>query len=172
MTALRLIIRAELPQLTYFGTYEYSIQNANGSTVDVAPVDTTTGLPSIKGVPLVSSLVGQSIVANAGLARIRFVNGDPTRPVCVGLVDLPASSSTDATGVLNVGPSASKVILNGGALGVARLGDPVTIYIPPGCFVTGAVTPASGTPVPIVSMSIVNGLGALLGSASPNVVTK
>ena len=41
LTALRLLISAELPQLTYFGTYEYSIQSNSGSTVDIAPVDTT-----------------------------------------------------------------------------------------------------------------------------------
>ncbi len=172
LTSLRLIIRAELPQLTFFGTYEYSIQNASDSTVDVAPVDTTISLPSIKGVPLVSSLLGQAVQANEGLCRIRFVNGDPTKPVCVGLRSLPSSSSTDATGTINVGPSASMVILNNGTLGVARLGDPITLYIPPGCYVTGMITPASGPPIPITKISIVNGLGAMIGSASPNVVTE
>ena len=170
LTSLRLLIRGELPQLTYFGVYEYSIQNASGSTVDVAPVDTSTGLPSIQGVPLVSALLGQTATASSGLCRIRFINGDPTRPVCVGLAQLPASSGVNATGTLSIGPSASKIVLNNGTLGVARLGDQVTIYISPLCYVTGMITPASGPPIPITSISITNGMGAMVGSASPNVM--
>ena len=110
LTAIRLIIRAELPQLTYFGTYEYSIQSNSGSTVDIAPVDTTVSLPSMNGVPLISSLQGQVVVPNTGLCRVRFINGDPSQPIVVGIVSTPSSISIDATGQLSIGPSASKVV--------------------------------------------------------------
>lgn len=110
LTAIRLIIRAELPQLTYFGTYEYSIQSNSGSTVDIAPVDTTVSLPSMNGVPLISSLQGQVVVPNTGLCRVRFINGDPSQPIVVGIVSLPSSTTIDATGQLSIGPSASKVV--------------------------------------------------------------
>lgn len=110
LTAIRLIIRAELPQLTYFGTYEYSIQSNSGSTVDVAPVDTTISLPAMNGVPLISSLQGQVVVPNSGLCRIRFINGDPSQPIVVGIVSLPNSTTIDATGQFSIGPSASKVV--------------------------------------------------------------
>lgn len=172
LTALRLLIRGELPQLTYFGVYEFSIQSSSGSTVSVAPVDTTTGLPSMTNVPLVSSLLGSVIVPNSGLCRIRFINGDPTQPVCVGLASIPASSTTDSTGTLNIGPSATKVVFHNGTLGVARYGDPATIYFPPNCYVTGMITPAVGAPIPITTISITNGMNAMIGSASPNVVVK
>jgi hypothetical protein len=172
LTAIRLIIRAELPQLTYFGTYEYSIQSSSGSTVDVSPVDTTISLPSMTAVPLVSSLQGQVVTPNSGLCRIRFINGDPSQPICVGIVDIPSSSTIGATGQLNIGPSASKIVFANGTLGIARVGDMITLYIPPGCYVTGMITPPSGPPIPITSMSIVNGFSALISTGSPNVVTK
>ncbi len=111
LVALRALIRAELPQLTYFGVYDYSIQSASGSTVDVTPNDTTQPLPAMSGVPLIPSLVGQVVVPNSGTCRIRFVNGDPTRPVCVGIQSTPSTSTVDATGQLNIGPSAATVQL-------------------------------------------------------------
>lgn len=172
LTAIRLIIRAELPQLTFFGTYEYSIQSASGSTVDCAPVDTTISLPSMTGVPLISSLQGQVVVPNQGLCRIRFINGDPSQPICVGIASLASSMTIDATGQLNIGPSAAKIVFANGTQGIARVGDMITLYIPPGCFVSGAITPPSGPPIPITSMSIVNGFSALISTGSPNVVTK
>ena len=171
LTALRLLIRAELPQLTFFGTYEYSIQSSSDSTVDVAPVDTTISLPSMTGVPLISSLLGQVVVPNEGLCRIRFVNGDPSQPVCVGLASVASSVSVDATGMLNIGPSAGKVVLNGGTLGVARVGDSGTMYLPPGCFVTGTIT-TGPTVVPSTMISITNGFSFMISTGSPNVVCK
>jgi hypothetical protein len=172
LTALRLLIRAELPQLTYFGTYEFSIQSSSGSTVDIAPVDTTVSLPSMTAVPLISSLQGQAVVPNSGLCRVRFINGDPSQPIVVGIVNTASSVSIPATGQLNIGPSASKITFANGTQGIARVGDMITLYIPPGCYVSGMITPPAGPPIPIVSISIVNGFSALISTGSPNVVTK
>jgi hypothetical protein len=172
LAALRALIRAELPQLTFLGTYEYSIQAAGSATVDVSPTDTTIPLPTLTGVPLRSSLLGQVVSAQAvgGLALIRFINGDPTRPVCMGITTIPDTAALDATGEIQVGPSATKVVLNGGSLGVARVGDSVTFFLPPGSLVTGTMTPVSGPPVPFTgTLSIVNGMSGIIGSGSPNV---
>ena len=175
LASLRAIIRAELPQLTFFGSYEYSIQGAGPSTVDVQPTDTTIGLPTLTSVPLRSSLLGSVVTTQAigGLALIRFVNGDPSRPVCTSITTIPEQATIDATGVINIGPSAAKVVLAGGTQGVARVGDSVTIFLAPGSYVTGTMTPVSGSPVPFVgTLSVVNGMSGIIGSGSPNVVSE
>jgi hypothetical protein len=174
LASLRALIRAELPQLTFFGTYEFSIQNAGPSTVDVQPTDTTISLPTMTSVPLKSSLLGSVVTAQSigGLALIRFINGDPTRPVCVGITTIPEMQSTDATGTLNVGPSAMKVNLAQATLGVARVGDSVTIFLPPDSYVTGMITPVSGSPYAFTgTLAVVNGMSGIIGSGSPNVVS-
>lgn len=172
LAALRSLVRAELPQLTFLGTYEFTIQGASGSTVDVSPTDTTISLPSFTGVPLRSSLLGQVVTAQAvgGLALLRFINGDPTRPVCMSITSIPETAVLDATGEMQIGPSASTVVLNGGSLPLARVGDSVTFFLPPGSLVTGTMTPISGPPVPFTgTLTVVNGFSGIIGSGSPNV---
>ena len=176
LAMFRALIRAELPQLTYFGTYEYSIQKAGSSTIDGSPTDTTIPLSSLTGIPLRSSLLGQVVDAQAvgGLALIRFINGDPERPVCVSILSIPKKAKLDATGSMKVGPSASKVVLNGGKLGVARVGDSVTFFLPPNSIVSGTLTapipPPGPTPTPFAgTLTVINGMSGIIGQGSPTV---
>jgi hypothetical protein len=172
LASFRAFVEATLAQLRYLGTYEYSVVASGPNTVDVTPVDPGIGLPAMTKVPLRSGLLGQTVTASPGsLATIRFVNGDPSRPICTGLLGTPISWAVDASGQVNVGPSAVKIAFAGGSLGIARVGDSVTIFFPPGCYVTGTLT-LGGSVVPIASLSIVNGLGGFISLGSPNVVTE
>jgi hypothetical protein len=86
-TDIRSIMRAEVPTMSYAGTWEYTIAPsplALGlvSTVDCTPTDSR--MPSLTNVPL----VGMGVVAapvTGTRCRIQFVNEDPSRPECVSL---------------------------------------------------------------------------------------
>lgn len=146
---VRALIRAEVPALTFAGIYEFSVQGSAGNRVDASPTDTTLGLPTITGLPLSPSILGESVTSAAvgSKALVQFVNGDPARPEVVSLT-LPSRSSTiDATGTLALGPSGN-VQLAGGTAPVARQGDAVTVYLGlTPLTVTGAVFTPGPTPV-------------------------
>jgi hypothetical protein len=167
LAAFRSFVQVELARLRWLGSYEYSVVSAGPGTVDVRPVDPSTGLPAMTRVPLRSGLLGQTVQATPGsLAIIRFVNGSPSRPVCTSLLGIPSSSSADASQTFAVGPSAQTVAFGGGVLGVATVGTGLTLFFPPGCAVTGTV---GSPPVAITSISILNGLGGMVQEGSPNV---
>lgn len=130
--AVRKIIRAEVPALTFAGLYSYTVQSASGATVEASPTDTTLGLPPISGLTLSPSILGELVTgAQVGaVAYVQFVNGDPTRPVVVSL-SLPSTTATIDATALALGPGASLVQLAGGTAPVARQGDAVTIYLDP-----------------------------------------
>lgn len=131
IAAIRAIIRAEVPRLRFLGVYEYSVQSSSGSTVSCAPTDTTLGLPSLTGLPLSPSVLGE-VVTDAAVGAtclVQFVNGDPARPEVISL-SLPSASATiDVTGTLFLGPGAQQVALAGGTAPIARQGDAVTVYL-------------------------------------------
>lgn len=130
LTALRNLIRAELPQYTYCGLYEYTIQAVNPSSgaVDLAPTDTTIPLPLLSAIPLKTSLLGESVIATTGsLALVEFVNSDPTRPVVVSIGATIFMGTIDASQTVNVGPSGS-VNLGIAASPLSRINDTATIY--------------------------------------------
>lgn len=120
LTAFRALVRAEFPQYTYLGIYEYAIRATDGSTVDCDPVDTTIPLPSLAKVPLRSSILGETVTPQAKGERclVMFVNGDPTRAICVSTDPYPkAAQIGDAT--------TTTLKLAGGVLPAARATDAV-----------------------------------------------
>lgn len=151
-----IVFRAELARADYLGVYEYTVQSSGPGTVDVVP---TGGhpFPPLTGVPLVSSLLGQTATpaATGAPCRIRFVNGDPSRPVCVGIAAPSVVAAIDASGALALGPDAQRVVLAGGAQQVAREGDAVTILLPPGILTSGAGT-----------LTILSAMSGIIGSGS------
>ncbi len=131
LSSIRSIIRAEFSAYRFYGIYEYSIDSTDGTTVDASPVDTSIGLPHIAKVVLASDNIGSTSTPTVGkLCRIMFLNGSPTRPICVGCDGDAASIAIGATG---------SVSLSGGGLGVARLGDTVLA----GGIFAGTITSAS-----------------------------
>lgn len=106
-TDLRSIIRQEIAALTYMGVWEYTIVAATSSTVDATP--TNSSMPLLTSVPMQPSLLGEVVTPTVGSkCRIWFVNGDPTRPECCGIVGTPVLSK-----------------LSGGLLGAARMTDAI-----------------------------------------------
>ncbi len=130
MGAIRALIRAELPRLKYLGTWAYSVTGVNGDgTVNASPSDLDAGLPALNNLSIVSGPEGGTAAPTPGNAcYVRFINGDPTRPVVVGNQAVVRVATFDATEQVNVGPSAGTVVLAGGDAPVARDGDAVAVY--------------------------------------------
>lgn len=164
LAGVRAIVRAELG---YLGVYGYIVQRAGEGTVDVAPASSLR-LPPLERVPVVSSLIGQVVTATPGTpARIRFVNGDPRRPVCTGLGGAPARCTIDALGTLRVGPSAPRVALAGGSASLGREGDSVTFFLPSDAAISGTVSLAGGGTAPLTgTFAALNGMSGLISAGS------
>lgn len=99
LQSLRAIIRAEFPQSTYAGIYEYSIQSSSGTTVNIDPVDTSIPLPSIPNVELRPSILGATVTSPifpGTKCLVSFINKDPTRPFIFSIAGPPASAAITA----------------------------------------------------------------------------
>jgi hypothetical protein len=166
LDALRALVREQLPRLTYLGVYEYTVQRATETTVDASPASTLS-LPALTSVSLSPGILAQLVTpaATGARCRIRFVNGDPMRPICVGVDAAPVDATVDATGTLALGPSAAAVTLAGGSAPIARDGHAVTILLPPGALV-GVLTPPGGAPAPAGTLTILSAMTGILVSTS------
>lgn len=126
---LRAVIRNEDAGRTFNNTYEYAVQAAfPNHTLDLLPTDATVAPPLPSGVPYAPALAGTFCTPGPGtLAYVLFANGVSTKPIVIGFnLVLPTSSTVDASGTLNLGPSASGVNI-AGAVGFAlRSGDVVS----------------------------------------------
>jgi hypothetical protein len=121
------IIQKEIAPFRFFGRYEYTISNPSEKTIDCAPTDTALGLPDLQAVPLASDSIAAYAPPDGGKAHIMFVNGQPTQPVCVW---------TEGQ------PTAAQIL--GGPNPVARLGDQVTVFLPPTLPIVGVSTAPPG----------------------------
>lgn len=93
---LRAIIRAELARLSYSGEWEYVIDSATSTTVDAIPTDDR--MPPLTKCPMRPGLMGESVTPAAGSkCRIVFVNQDPARPECVGIIGNPTLATVGAS---------------------------------------------------------------------------
>lgn len=106
---MRSLIRAELAALTFAGEWEYTIASATSATVDVVPTDDR--MPSLTRVPMRPGLMGETVTPAAGsLCRIVFVNRNPARPECVGIIGNPSSATIgDAPEPLARGPASEDI---------------------------------------------------------------
>ncbi len=102
LVSLRKIIRAEMAAHSYAGVWEYTIVDCTTSTVDVKSDHPT--MPDLTKVPMMPGLLGEVVLPTVGAkCRIRFVNNDPTRPECIGIVGDSRNSTVDvSSGVFTV----------------------------------------------------------------------
>lgn len=129
LASFRALVRAEFPQLTYVGVYEYTITGSASSSIECRPTDTTIPLPALSKVTLLPSVLGESVAPpSSGSCLIAFVNADPTRPVCISITSPSKTATVDATQSMSIGPSASSVSIAGGAIPAARAGDMAGIF--------------------------------------------
>lgn len=110
------ILEALVPNLKYFGTYEFRVVTQSGERLNLQPVRAATGLPDLANVPVRPGMAGlRSNVQLGELVLVTFVDADPSRPVVV------SHDAPDAPGWMPL-----TLELGGpGALGVARMTDPV-----------------------------------------------
>lgn len=131
MTAIRTIIREEFPNLSYLGTYEYSVVGSNeDGSINATATDPAISMPNLNNIPIRSGAEGATAKPTPGnLCYVRFINGDPTRPIVVGNQAIVDTLNIDATNIVRIGQSVSEaVIIAGGDAPVARDGDTVTVY--------------------------------------------
>jgi hypothetical protein len=147
LVAIRALVAAEFPTLTYAGIYEYTVQSATATSIDAAPADTSIGLPAISGARLKSGVLAEGCVAVVGATcLVEFVNADPTRPVVVSVGSI-VDGTIDATADLEFGPSAAIVALGAAESPVARVGDACVLYFDGSTLVlTGTITTPPSTP--------------------------
>lgn len=120
---IRRIVRSEFPKMTFLGSYEYSIQSVNVDLIDISPTDTTVGLPSLASVPMNPGLLGEVVTPTSGKSVVViFLNGNPSRPVIIGIVGPNDKSSITVTGDFSIIP--------GGLLKVAGASDFVALGSP------------------------------------------
>lgn len=85
---MRALIRSELASLACFGVWEYTIASGDNKLVDVIASDDR--VPNLTRVPMSPGLIGEVVTPTPGSkCRIVFVNGDQTRPECVGIEGSP-----------------------------------------------------------------------------------
>ncbi len=108
---LRALIRAEMSQFSYAGVWEYTIVSATTTTVDATSDHAT--MPALTKVPMMAGLLGEVVLPTPGAkCRIRFVNNDPTRPECIGIVGTSKGSAVKvSTGLFEVANAADFVAL-------------------------------------------------------------
>lgn len=143
--------RTEDPRRAFDRLSEFSVQavSSDGTTADVAPTDTTIGLPAIVRVALrLPFLTGTIAVGQRVL--VFFINGDPARPAILASDPVPKKSALDATSSVTVGASAGLLQLGAGSRIPVCYGDTVVPPIGAGAWaVSGGVVVASGMPGPL-----------------------
>lgn len=146
----RALVRAELESmgLQYVGVFGYTIKQVSGSPPNVqisaAPDDPSLGLPDLVNILEAPGVDGITTIPTAGIGcRVAFVDRDPTKPVIIGVNSL------------GVNP-------------VARLGDQVTMFLPPTLAIqgVGSITgPFAG------SITIANPVTGIISQGSGQVFT-
>lgn len=113
--ALRAIIEQLFPDMRYRGVSEFRVATQEGERLNLQPVLTSLGLPSLRRVPVRPGVPGVKATHLLGSrVLVAFVNADPARPVVVGFEDAEGS-----------GFLPSMLTLQNGSKGIAREDDSV-----------------------------------------------
>lgn len=123
------IVRTEVAPTRFFGRYEYTISNPTSTTIDGAPVDTLLGLPELQNVPLSGTSLATYVPPDGGKAHVMFLDGSPTKPVCVWTEVTGANGPTEIV----IAPQGS------GQNNVARVTDTVVVMFPPLMQIAGVI---------------------------------
>lgn len=123
--SVRKIVRETLPTIRFLGTYEYTVEATSGTTCSGSPTDDSQGLPPMALWPMRSCVCGGTAIPSVGMScLVTFANGDPSRPIVVGIEGPPEAAIYDATVEVIVGRSSSIVSL-GPAPEPLALGTPL-----------------------------------------------
>lgn len=153
--ALEALIGRQVAPTRFYGRYEYTISNPSTTTVDCdpAPGALGLGLPSLQNVPIDADSISTYVPPSGGLCHIMFVNGLPTRPICVWTAG-----------------TATMVNILGGSNPVARQGDQVTCFLPPSLVIVGLIDNTESFSGTITVPNPIS--GSISGPCSPTVNTQ
>lgn len=140
------VVQKQIAPTRYHGRYEYTVTNPSTTTIDCEPVDPSIGLPSLQNVPLTGDSISSYDPPEGATCHIMFLNGWPTKPVCVWTAG-----------------NGTKAGLLGGGAAVARVGDTITITQ---AQLTAASAQAGGSPVTISPTPPATGLQGTITSGS------
>jgi len=107
----------EWTRAQYLRATRYRLVQYQGNNLALQAVTPSAGLPNIVPLTPWSGLAGAStVLAPSSEVLVIFENADPTLPKVVGwsLATLPIQSTVDASGVVQIGPSAGLVVIAGG----------------------------------------------------------
>lgn len=151
---LNAVIAKQVAPTRFYGRYEYTISNPTKTTVDCAPTDSSLGLPDLQNVPITADSVSSYTPPDGGTCHIQFLNGQPTRPICVWTDEAPTIVS-----------------LMQGTNPIARLGDQIQAFLPPVLPISGVVT-IGGMPSPLTgTVMIANPITGVITQGSPQANT-
>jgi hypothetical protein len=129
--ALRRLVEWFTRETFYHGRYEYVVESTVSGYVDCRPARLSLGLPKLANVPMRAGSPGATGDPTAGSScEIQFLDGDPTRPVCVGFAGAsgdsyrPSTARVDATSLVELAGGAQFLALSNQVN--ARLTDIVT----------------------------------------------
>jgi hypothetical protein len=140
------VIQKEIAPTRYYGRYEYTVSAPTTTTIDGSPVDPSQGLPDVLDVPLTGDSISAYAPAAGATCHIMFLNGLPTKPICVWTDQTPTSVglASGTTPVAKIGDTVQSVvsgslsILPGSTAG--NSGGLIT-----GVLIVQGITPISGT---------------------------
>lgn len=173
MRAFRSLVASVFPTLLFYATWEYQVEEADGSTFSGSPTEQGLPLPSLVGVPYRCALAGTTCVPTPGtLAYVAFANGDPSKPILIAFGPCPPASGPQDAAPSAIRIDATSVTVGdpaGNPKAVGRVDDEVAIGFLSGAVVGATVeftfTPASGDP-PQIGVPTVN-LAGVIFTGSP-----
>ena len=137
----RALVRGELAELPFYGTYSYMVNTVYGDgSIQATPTDPTVTVPPIDHVAISPGLLGETVTAAQGMiATVIFLNGK--------------ASGARVTGFEGNSISQAAITPQSGAVSpAARVNDAVSIIFPPLMQFSGVMTPG---PPPAPTAAIV-----------------
>lgn len=141
LDTFRELVRRSEPNRKYMGAWEYRVVTRDGDRVNLQPVRVSTGMPDLRRVRIRPGLAGaKSDLALGSTVVVMFVNADPSRPYVCAFEDpegegfKPPKTEIDA----------DEIIIAGGLLGIARVGDTTTCPAGAGTITSGSTKAKCG----------------------------
>lgn len=145
--AIRLIVAELLPERAYLAPARYTVTSASAGKFSGYPVNAARGLPPASDWPIRGSIAGGHTgtkLKKGTIVLVAFVDGDPSAPIIVGIDDAQEPDALALEAATKASVDAPQVILAGGVLGVARMGDAVVAGPFPGTIVSASVKVKAG----------------------------
>lgn len=165
LAAHRKLVLLTFPAIKFMCPWGYTVQGIEqDGSLDLSPVDTSSGMPDLSHVPILSGIPGATVKPQLGsTAIVSFLGGDPTQPRVVGFDGNSAQSVTIDCGTGNLEHIATVegvcAILVGCGFDVGA-STPVT-----DATLAGLLATAATTSIPLSAAAIKTALATKTGDA-------